>query len=166
MMPIPDYQTIMLPLLKAVSDGATYKISDVREKLSSVFKLNDNERRELLPSGTQSVFDNRVAWAKTYLVKARLLETPKRAHIKISERGILVLQENPREINSTFLKRFDEFNSFIAPNIQSGQAIEKETTSVVEEHQTPFEKLGSSIKLRITSYNVCYTKLLRIPHCL
>ena len=73
-MSIPDYQSLMLPLLKTVKDGATYKVSAIREQLAINFKLTPDERRELLPSGTQHLFDNRVAWAKTYLVKAKLLD--------------------------------------------------------------------------------------------
>jgi len=81
-MSIPDYQSLMLPLLKTVKDGATYKVSTIREQLAINFELTPDERRELLPSGTQHVFDNRVAWAKTYLVKAKLLDAPKRHTLK------------------------------------------------------------------------------------
>jgi len=85
-MSIPDYQTLMLPLLKSVIDGVTYKTSEIKERLAIEFNLTPEERWELLPSGTQSIFDNRVTWARTYLVKAKLLDAPKRAHIKISIR--------------------------------------------------------------------------------
>lgn len=82
---IPDYQSIMLPLLKAVSDNKEYRMQELTELLSKTFKLTEQERKELLPSGQQRVFDNRVAWARTYLKKAGLLESPRRAFIKISE---------------------------------------------------------------------------------
>jgi hypothetical protein len=66
-MPIPNYQQIMLPLLTAISDGQTYRHRDVIEKLANRFQITDEERKELLPSGQQSIFENRVGWARTYL---------------------------------------------------------------------------------------------------
>jgi restriction system protein len=102
-MPIPDYQSQMLPILETVSDKMVYKISEVRNILAERFHLTPDQRRELLPSGTQPVFDNRVAWAKTYLVKAQLLEAPKRAHIAIAQRGKEILKQNPDSINIRFL---------------------------------------------------------------
>lgn len=74
---IPDYQTIMLPLLKAVSNGKEYRTSELINLLASEFNLSSLERKELLSSGVQTVFDNRVGWAKTYLKKLVLLIHPK-----------------------------------------------------------------------------------------
>ena len=73
---IPDYQTLMLPLLKSVSDGLEHKYRDIIENLASEFKVTDLERKELLASGNQAIFDNRVGWAKTYLKKAGLQKRP------------------------------------------------------------------------------------------
>ncbi len=84
---IPDYQTLMLPLLKTVSDGKEYKFSDVVEALANQFKLTAEERKGLLPSGQAFLFSNRVGWARTYLKKAGLLEAPRRGIMLISERG-------------------------------------------------------------------------------
>jgi restriction system protein len=64
-MPIPDYQSIMLPLLKQISDGQVHKFAEVKENLAREFELTPQERRELLPSGRQAIFDNRVSWALT-----------------------------------------------------------------------------------------------------
>jgi restriction system protein len=144
-MPIPDYQTLMLPVLKTVSDGGTYKIQEIKERLSKEFNLSPEERRELLPSGTQPIFDNRIAWAKTYLVKARLMEVPQRAYMKISERGLNILSQNPKKINVAFLKQFDEFNEFIAPNAPQDKQEEK-VELIESDNQTPIEKLDASIK--------------------
>jgi len=69
-MPIPDYQTLMLPVLKISEDGNTHKFRDAIESLADQFTLTDEERRELLPSGSQAVFDNRVGWARSYLKQA------------------------------------------------------------------------------------------------
>ena len=111
-MTIPDYQTIMLPLLKLMNDGNVSPLADLRESLSDFFTLSDDERLELLPSGTQPVFDNRVAWATVYLHKAVLLERPKRGHYQITERGLSALNENPEKINIKFLEKFPEFIEF------------------------------------------------------
>lgn len=86
-MPIPDYQTIMLPLLNLTSDGHEHKIGDLVEKLAIQFRLNEEERKELLPSGQTFVFGSRVGWARTYLKKAGLLESRKRATVEITKRG-------------------------------------------------------------------------------
>ncbi len=111
-MPIPDYQSLMLPVLKIASDGKEHGLSDTIELLASQFKLTDSERRELLPSGRQSRFDNRVGWAKTYLKKAGLLDTPNRGKFCITERGMEALKAQPTSIDRKFLEQFSEFVEF------------------------------------------------------
>lgn len=104
-MPIPDYQGIMLPLLKYVGDQKEHSLRESIEALADKFKLSDNERKELLSSGPQAVFDNRVGWARTYLKKAGLLETTRRAFFKITDTGLELLKQNPKEINVKFLRQ-------------------------------------------------------------
>ena len=99
---IPDYQRIMLPLLRQVSDKAEHRFRDIIEQLSKEFGLTEDERKELLPSGVQPIFDNRVGWAKTYLKKSGLIDTPKRATITITTRGLEVLKKNPNSIDVRF----------------------------------------------------------------
>jgi restriction system protein len=82
---IPDYQSLMLPLLKLVSDRQEHKYRDLIENLATEFQVTDEERKELLASGNQAIFDNRVGWAKTYLKKAGLLDSPKRATFVITQ---------------------------------------------------------------------------------
>lgn len=113
-MPIPDYQTVMLPLLQAVSDGHDYPIRDVVDRVAEHFRLSPTERTQLLPSGQQPVFTNRVGWARTYLKKAGLLETPRRSFVRISERGKTVLRSNPMRIDVHFLEQFPGFLEFRA----------------------------------------------------
>ena len=86
-MAIPDYETLMLPLLRIAGDGHEHRISDVVDQLARDFKLTEEERQQLLPSAKQTTFANRVHWAKTYLGQAGLLEAAKRAHFRISDRG-------------------------------------------------------------------------------
>ena len=111
-MAIPDYQSIMLPLLKLAGDKQEHKMSDVTDRLADQLDLSDEERKVLIPSGTQALFYNRVGWARTYLVKAGLLETPKRGYIRITKSGLELLDEKPEEINNKLLKRYPAFRDF------------------------------------------------------
>jgi restriction system protein len=111
-MAIPDYQTLMLPVLKAAADGREHRIGDVTKQLATDFGLTDEELRQFLPSGTQLTFANRVGWAKSYLVQAGLLEATKRAHFKVTARGMKVLGERPQRIDNEYLSNFPEFVQF------------------------------------------------------
>ncbi|PAX58076.1 restriction endonuclease [Brunnivagina elsteri] len=111
-MAIPDFQKIMLPLLQYASDEQEHSVRKAIEALVDTLNLNEEERKELLPSGQQTIFDNRVGWAKTHLKKAGLLETPKRGIFQISERGKKVLSDNPEYINIRFLDQFPEHIEF------------------------------------------------------
>lgn len=111
-MAIPDYEAIMLPLLKLASDKQEHQARETVEKISDFFNLTEEERKELLPSGTQRVISNRVGWATTYLKKCNILEAQKRGVFKITDRGIKVLQSNVEKIDSEYLKQFPEFKEF------------------------------------------------------
>ena len=87
-MPIPDYQSTMLPLLKFSQDQQEHSIREAIESLADEFNLSEEERGELLPSGTQPIFDNRVGWARTYMKKAGLLDATRRGHFRITEREL------------------------------------------------------------------------------
>lgn len=111
-MAIPDFQTLMLPLLRLAADKES-SISDSVEHLANDFKLSPEERATLLPSGRQTTFSNRVAWAKSYLVQAALImPTTKRAHFCITERGKSVLSNPPERITIKYLSQFPEFRKF------------------------------------------------------
>ncbi len=137
-MPIPDYQSIMLPLLKFLNDEKEHSLRETIEKLGIQFELSEDEKRELLASGKQAVFNNRVGWARTYLKKARLVESTKRGFVKITDRGLKILDQNPQTINVKFLQQFDEFQKFHKPkNKENDQEIEV----VDEKNRTPEEDL-------------------------
>jgi restriction system protein len=102
-MPIPDFQSIMLPLLKILADGKIYKYREILEDLVREFQVREAERKEMLPSGQQEIFANRVGWAKTYLKKAGLIESPQRATFVISERGISGTRSQKRYFHYHFL---------------------------------------------------------------
>jgi restriction system protein len=111
-MAIPDYQTCMLPFLRLLADGQEHTLRDSEESLAAHFKLTPAERAELLPSGQQGIFKNRIGWARTYLKKAALLESPKRGVFKITNRGVKTLASNPSRIDVKYLEQFPEFIEF------------------------------------------------------
>jgi len=140
---IPDYQTLMLPLLKLTAEGREHKYRDLVESLADEFHLSDNERNEMLPSGNQLLFHNRVGWAKTYLKKAGLLDSPKRATFVITELGKQTLERNLDRIDNYYLSQFPSFQEFIN---RSHNVVESNEESVLEtmENQTPEESLEKS----------------------
>ncbi|MFN2455311.1 MAG: restriction endonuclease [Pyrinomonadaceae bacterium] len=111
-MPIPDFQTLMLYFLRAAADEKEHSMSNIRVQLADDLKLTEQERTQLLPSGRQSVFANRVAWAKVYLAQAKLLSSTRRGYFQISSRGLQVLEEHPQRIDINYLERFPEFIEF------------------------------------------------------
>src|SRR6266487_6359191 len=115
----------MLPLLRFASDGNEHSLREAIESLAETFKLTDAERKELLPSGQQPTFDNRVAWARTYISKAGLLEPIRRGYFRITQRGSDVLTKNPQKINVKFLEQFPEFIEIRAKRGERGEATEQ-----------------------------------------
>lgn len=103
-MPIPGYQSIMLPLLYLSRDGKPHAIHDAEAELALQFNVSEEERARLLPSGQNAVFSNKVWWARTHLKKAGLVEYPKKAHFQITTRGKQVLSENPTNIGHKIFK--------------------------------------------------------------
>ncbi len=147
-MAIPDFQSVMLPLVKILGDGQERTMREVTEKLAESFQLTEQERLELLPSGQQSIFSNRVAWAKSHLKAAGLLENPVRGRVRISDLGRKVLAEKPPAINVKFLKRFPAYCEFLGksvPPTNEEQGTEGEA-SPVEESRTPLELIDASYR--------------------
>jgi restriction system protein len=142
-MPIPDYQTVMLPLLKSLKDGQEHQMREIIEKLAQEFNLTDEERKALLPSGQQFIFDNRVGWARTYLKKAGLMESAHRGSIKITDRGRQVLEQSPPEITVNYLRQFKEFKEWISTPKMDREQQGKEPA---KENLTPEEVIESAYK--------------------
>lgn len=141
-MAIPDYQTLMLPLLKLTGDRKEYSLVQTIDKLADQFKLTAEERRELLPSGQQAIFLNRVGWARTYLKKSGLLETTRRGFFRITDRGMQVLKQHPPRIDAKFLEQFEEFRAFREAGRDKSATPRKEPEKSVAE--TPEESLESA----------------------
>jgi restriction system protein len=139
-MPIPDYQTLMLPLLRFAGDGNDHTTREAVEVLATEFQLTPAERNELLPSGQQPIFSNRVGWANSYLKKAGLLESPRRGALRITARGKQVLGDNPARIDVKFLERFPEFIEFRDASRNNRETPTTESVAITT-NQTPEEAL-------------------------
>ena len=140
-MPIPDYQSCMLPLLEFYADGQDHNFREAVEVLAKDFNLTEEERRERLPSGQQEVFDNRIGWARTYIKKAGLIEAPRRGLNRITPRGLEVLKQKPLRIDVPFLTQFKEFQEFRAlRHAKPDEPLEPEAND-----KTPEEITRSSI---------------------
>ncbi|OHB91959.1 MAG: restriction endonuclease [Planctomycetes bacterium RIFCSPHIGHO2_12_39_6] len=139
-MAIPDYQTIILPLLKFYSDNQEHSFRDAVEEMAKEFKLTDQERKELLPSGQQEIFDNRVGWARTYMKKACLIDPTRRGHNKITQRGLDVIKQKPQKINVDFLQQFSEFKSFL--DLRHNKQDEEQEPEI--NNKTPEESLENA----------------------
>jgi hypothetical protein len=113
-MPIPGIDRAMLPFLKFLEDKKEHSLSEMIEHLSREFSLNDDERKQLLPSGHPRI-NNRTGWARTCLSKAGLIEGTQRGYFRITEKGLQVLRENPAQISVKYLKRYPEFAEFVRP---------------------------------------------------
>jgi restriction system protein len=125
-MAIPDFQTIMLPLLELAEDGNEHYIHDAVDELATFFQLLPEEKTKLLPSGQQPAFYNRVGWARTYLKKAGLVEDPRRGYFKITQRGKDVLENKPAKIDMKFLRQFPEYVEFRQTTRETNQVEEVE----------------------------------------
>jgi restriction system protein len=146
-MTIPDYQTLMLPILRLAGDGQEHRFRDAVETLATQFAITDEERAELLPSGTAPLFDNRVGWSRTYLKQAGLLHSAKRGVFQITERGRQLLGKHPKEINVELLDQYEEFRHFRSrrrdkSDTSDTTAISQEPASISD--QTPEEAMASA----------------------
>jgi restriction system protein len=168
--PIPDYQSCMLPFLAFLGDGIEHPLAEAEDAVAKHFDLSAEDRAILLPSGQQGVFRNRVGWARTYLKKAGLLEAPKRATFRITDRGRAVLASKPDQIDAKFLRQFPEFQDFVKPSASnaatSGAHTADETPSTTPEetmeaaYQGLRDELGDELLARILSCSPAFFEQL------
>jgi restriction system protein len=111
-MAVPDFQSFFKPLLEIASDDKEHSMKDARVFISNKMQLSEEDLSELLPSGTQTKFDNRVAWAKSYFVQAKVLESSRRGYFKITKRGIDLLKQGHERIDFKILNQYPEFIEF------------------------------------------------------
>ena len=139
-MSLPDYQTLMLPLLRFAADGNEHAVREAVDVLAEEFRLTPAERHERLPSGSQQIFNNRVGWANAYLKKAGLLESPRRGVLRVTARGKQVLSDNPPRVDVKYLERFPEFAEFYRAFRKNGGTATAEIVPIAPE-KTPEETL-------------------------
>ena len=139
-MPIPDYQSLMIHVLSASADGEV-RVGEVVDRLADQLGVTPEDRSELLPSGKQTVFANRVHWAKTYLNKAGLIEPTRRGHFRITPRGQQVMASHPRRIDNTFLNKFAEFRQFKERSALDAASDDDSLAVTLSAHETPDEAM-------------------------
>jgi restriction system protein len=149
---VPGFQDMMLPFLKLASDGQEHSLSEAIETLAQQFQLSDAEQHELLPSGKQSRFVNRVGWAATYLRKTKLLDGTGKGRFRITDRGLSELRAARQRIDLRYLEKFPELADFRKRGQQdqadNGDVTSGETLAVVEAtNQTPREVLEASYQI-------------------
>ena len=138
-MAVPDYQTLMLPVLEDVAKKATDAPSLIN-RISDLYNLSQDEREQLLPSKKDTTISNRVRWAATYLAKAGLLERPERGRLQITELGKKVIKSNPGKIDNNFLDQFEDFRIF-----RNKQDISNSNTqTTLQSSQTPEDLISNA----------------------
>ncbi len=142
-MPIPDFQSLMLPLLELVSDGKDHLMKDVTRGVADRFELTEDERRELLPSGQQTIISNRVAWAKAHMKMAGLLENPVRGYIRLSPLGRELLQEKLSRVDLRILRRYPSYLEFVNKTKPTDTS---EGENHGDESKTPKEVIAAAYK--------------------
>lgn len=144
-MTVPDYQTLMLPVLRALSDGVEAPISEVRTRVAAAEHLTDQDLKEMLPSKRQSVFANRVGWAVSYMEHAGLVERVRRAVYRVTAEGKRLLQQSPSQIDLNVLRTYP---TFIDWNTSSRQPGKRYTTvePSSESTDTPEEELEGVVQ--------------------
>jgi restriction system protein len=140
----------MLPVLRARGDGREHRTPDLVAQMADLFRLSEEERAALLPSGTQAVIANRTHWAITYMAQAGLLERTRRGFVRLTDRGREVLARTPERIDYDFLMEFPEFVAFMRrsrgdrPGGGSAESTDPSVTKVVGAARTPEERLRSA----------------------
>ncbi|MER6574523.1 winged helix-turn-helix domain-containing protein [Nonomuraea sp. NPDC001023] len=131
-MPIPDFQALMRPVLEMHFDGGDHESAEVIASMADRFELSADERAEMLPSGGQKLFNNRIAWSVTHMAQAGLLERPRRGVTRITDRGRKVLAEHPNRVDMKVLNRFAEYQEFRTRRRKADKAAEESELSAAD----------------------------------
>ena len=133
-MAVPDFQSMMMPLLEAIADGAEHSNAEIAEIIAARLGVTNSDREIMLPSGQQTVFTNRAAWAKAYLKKAGLLQSPKRGTLQLTANGTKALSEKPDRINIRYLRKFESFEKFrSAPDVSETPVVSDDVVAATPE---------------------------------
>jgi restriction system protein len=140
---VPDFQTLMRPVLVALQGDEPKSHAQIRDAVAAALNVSDEDRQVMLPSGTQELFTNRVAWALSHMAQAGLLNRPERGRYLLSERGKKVLQEHPDRVDMTVLHQFPEYRDF---RTRKSKKHAKESVSVVSDELSPSEAVGELVE--------------------
>lgn len=141
-MSVPDFQTLMLPMLEILGDGQVrHVVPDLTDALAARMALTQDDVEQLLPSGTQTAFENRTRWAAHYLVRAGVLNSPKRGYVTIAPRGVDLLASKPGKVNIAILSQYPEFEEFRKRKATPGSPGPTAAGAPKAEEQNPEEAL-------------------------
>ena len=147
-MELPKYYEMHKPFLEYLKDGKQHTLKELKQYVGEKFNLTEEQLSEMLPSGRQTVFVNRIGWARTYLKKAGLIDSPVRATFIITNDGLEVLKDNPAVIDNTYLMKFESFREFQngSSEIQSNKANTNDITDTPDDtFEESFRKINKSL---------------------
>ena len=145
-MAVPDFQSFFKPLLEIAADGKEHSIKEARELIAIKMNISEEDVKELLPSGIQTKFDNRIAWAKSYFVQAKVLEAPRRAYFRITERGLELLKKGYERIDVKILNQYPEFVEFHTMKTASSTDNGQQDTLPLETPEETLQKAYQNIR--------------------
>jgi len=140
-MAVPDFQSFFKPLLDFAADGKEHSMQEARDAIAKVMSLPEEDMKEMLSSGIQTKFDNRVAWAKSYFVQAKVLEAPRRGHFRITQRGLELHKKGHKRIDVKILNQYPEFVEFHKARAPKEEEPEPTTETPEEALQTAYESI-------------------------
>ena len=143
-MPVPDYQSLMLPVLKVAAEKPEIDVAECRDRVAMTVNLTPDDLGELLPSGTKLAFNDRMAWSKTYMESAGLIETIRRGVFRVTKRGHELLAEKPAKIDLALLRRYPEFVAWQDASRTNVSSKPTPLKSEVSSAQTPEERMASA----------------------
>ncbi len=144
-MAVPDFQTVMRPTLVSLNDGKAHTLQQIRGAVAAALGVSEEDQEQLLPSGKQTTYSNRVAWALTHMGKAGLVHRPARAHYAITKRGQAVLAQHPERVDMHVLNGFPEYQAFRAPKTLSKDNEQAKLVELTDE-LSPSEAVGRLVQ--------------------
>ena len=153
-MAIPDFQTLMRPVLVAVDGGQPKSAAQIRDIVAPALGVSDEDRQVMLPSGNEPTFTNRVKWAVKHLTEAGLILRPERGRFVLSERGKKVLQDHPERVDMAVLQQFPEYQDFRA---RKREKHDEKSVTIISEEVSPSEAVGQLVE---DSYDTLAAELL------
>ena len=157
-MAVPGYQEFMFPILKYLSDKDLQDKKKIFDNMAEVFNLSEEDKQEKLPSQQSATYINRIGWALTYLKKAGLIESPSRAHYKITDEGKIVVSQNITDLDTKYLKKYPSFLEF--QNLSHNNVQVKADTNTEKDEQTPLEKI--LLNFEIIKQDICEELLNKV----